>query len=165
MRNSLSCCRTIILNEVKAIAVQLLRHLTCHLFRQGKCFLTPVIRQLIKISKMLLRHHEGMSLCRRSKIQDHAEAVVFIQRIGRNLSVRYFTENTSFVSHVYLSFCRPNGNDSHPLPAAGIRSRSLHAPGPLTGKSSHMAQEKGCEKTAQQSSEMRRIIHPHTLKA
>ena len=59
MRNSLSCCRTIILNEVKAIAVQLLRHLTCHLFRQGKCFLTPVIRQLIKISKMLLRHHEA----------------------------------------------------------------------------------------------------------
>ena len=94
MRNSLSCCRTIILNEVKAIAMQLLRHLTCHLFRQGKCFLTPVIRQLIKISKMLLRHHEGMSLCRRSKIQDHAEAVVFIQRIGRNLSVCNFTKNT-----------------------------------------------------------------------
>ena len=36
MRNSLSCCRTIILNEVKAIAVQLLRHLTCHLFSPGK---------------------------------------------------------------------------------------------------------------------------------
>ena len=102
MRNSLSCCRTIILNEVKAIAVQLLRHLTCHLFRQGKCFLTPVIRQLIKISKMLLRHHEGMSLCRRSKIQDHAEAVVFIQRIGRNLSVCNFTENTIIFFHVKI---------------------------------------------------------------
>ena len=112
---------------------------------------------------MIFRQNQRMSPCGRTEVQNHPIFLILIQRIGRNLSVRYFTENTSFVSHVYLSFCRLNGNDSHPLPTAGIRSRSLHAPGPLSGKSSHVAQKKGCEKTAQQSPKMRRIIHPHTL--
>ena len=61
------------------------------------------IIHLKHICIVLFRQNQRMSLCCRTCIQNHTEIRIFIDRIGRNISVCQFTKNTIVISHFFAS--------------------------------------------------------------
>ncbi len=103
MKYGLSCCFSVILKHIVTVTSQHF-FFVCNNFLCKLCSLCEYfIINLKHICIVLFRQNQHMSLCCRTCIQNHTEIRIFIDRIGRNISVCQFTKNTIVVFHFFAS--------------------------------------------------------------
>lgn len=102
MMDRLSCCFSVVLNQIEAVRMQLLFEHSSHCLRRLHCFRRCIRRDLKQICIVVFGKHKRMTLRSRSVIQDHSKEIILINGSAGDLAICDLTENTVVIFHHYL---------------------------------------------------------------